>query len=148
MTLDPFQQSFGFDSSEWVTQQLGPINQQVSTWRRRISTRFAEDTAFVRQVVHEGDTLASQGLATNADSDNMLWYYNKQDVTEYTLAVLFLDEATGKIRATVYPRVKRSGSDSVTAWDRDNPRGHQVEWEALPDPEVPNNASAYDIYED
>lgn len=143
-TSEPFENTSGFDSQEWVSQQAGIINLQVGNWTRSISVTFMEtDNTKVMDVVHEAD-----GRAVNADGDEVIYMWDKTDVTEWRLVAVNLQEgqADGQnIIMDVFPRVKRSGSDATTSWDRENSQTHGTEFQPFPDPDVPYDANWYRI---
>jgi hypothetical protein len=140
----PFAASDGFDTTEWVSQQGGIINTQIGNWNRTIAVTLMESrNNDVMDVVHEAD-----GRVTNTDGDEIVYFWDKAEVTEWRVAALNLQTsktAGSNIIMDVFPNAKRSGSDSETAWDRDNAQTHSVELRPFPDPGVPFDANWYRI---
>jgi len=143
-TSEPFNIRDGFDTTEWVSQQLGIINVQVGNWNRTITVTLMEtDRDKVLYVAHEAD-----GRTTNADGDEVVYFWDKSDVTEWRVAALHLIEGQSdrvNIVMDVFPRCKRSGADAETAWDRGNPQTASLEMVPFPDEDVPYDANWYRI---
>lgn len=143
-TSEPFVIRDGFDTTEWVSQQLGIINVQVGTWNRTITVTLMEtDRDKVMDVAHEAD-----GRTTNSDGDEVIYMWDKSDVTEWRLAAIHLaEEGTSgqNIVMDVFPRCKRSGADAETSWDRGNPQTASLEMVPFPDEDVPYDANWYRI---
>lgn len=143
-TSTPLALSNGFEVTDWVSQQAGIINQQVGNWNRSATVAFMESrNNIVLDLVHEAD-----GRQTNSDGDQVDYFWNKPEVTEWRVAALFLDESVAdgsNIVMDVLPRAKRNGAASETAWDRGNPQTHSVELTPLADPGVPYDAAWYRI---
>lgn len=144
LTSEPFAISDGFESTDWISQQLGKINVQVGTWNRTITVTLMESKRnAVMDIAHE-----AFGRTTNADGDEVVYFWDQSDVTEWRMAAINLQEsgsAGSNITMDVFPNVKRSGSDSETAWDRNNPQTHSLEVTPFPDTGVPNSANWYRI---
>lgn len=143
-TSEPFASTDGFDTTEWESQQAGIIDTQVGNWNRSISVSFMESkNNKVMDVVHEAD-----GRALNPDGDQVEYFWDKPDVTEWRVVAIHLAEkgtAGQNIIMDVFPNAKRSGGDSETAWDRGSPQAHSVELRPFPDPGVPFDANWYRI---
>lgn len=143
-TSEPFEISDGFDTTDWISQQLGRINVQVGNWNRTISfTAMEMDNDWAMDLAHE-----AYGRTVNGDGDEVIYFRDQSNVTEWRVAALFKDEqgVAGKnIVMDVFPCCKRSGADSTTAWDRDNPQTATIEMVPFPDESVPNSANWYRI---
>ncbi len=144
LSTEPFAFSDGFETTDWISQQLGKINVQVGTWNRTIGVTLMEGKLnFLMDVVHEAD-----GRTANTDGDEVVYFWDKSDVEEWRVVGINLQEkvaAGSNIIMDVFPRAKRSGADSETAWDRNNPQTHTVEFTPFPDDGVPLNANWYRI---
>ena len=87
-TSEPFEISDGFDTTEWVSQQLGIINVQLGNWNRNISFTLMEtDNDNVMDMAHSAD-----GRTTNADGDEVIYMWDQSDITEWLIAALHLKE--------------------------------------------------------
>lgn len=143
-TTEAFNIADGFDTTDWISQQLGRINVQVGSWNRSISVTLGEtDNDWVMDVAHE-----AYGRTVNADGDEVIYFWDKSDVTEYRVAAIHLAEgqtAGQNIVMDVFPRCKRSGADSATAWDRGAQQVATLEMTPFPDENVPNSANWYRI---
>lgn len=143
-TSEPFESSEGFDETEWISQQQGRINVQVAQWNRNITVAFMQSrTNRVMDVVHEAD-----GRTTNADGDEVVYFWDQPDITEWRLAAINLQESRAagtNLTMDVFPKVKKAGADSTTSWDRDSAQMHSVELTPFPDTGVPLNANWYRI---
>lgn len=143
-TSEPFEISDGFDTTDWISQQLGRINVQVGNWNRTISfTAMEMDNDWAMDLAHE-----AYGRTTNSEGDELIYFWDQSSVTEWRVAALYKDEqgADGSnIIMDVFPCCKRSGADSTTAWDRENPQTAPVEMVPFPDEDVPNSANWYRI---
>lgn len=145
-TSEPFVNTEGFDTTEWESQQSGIINLQVGNWNRSISFTLMESRRDkVADLVHE-----ATGRTTNDDGDEVEYFYDKSNVTEWRVAAINLmeDETAGQnLTMDVFPRCKRSGADSEMNWSRSDPQTHTLEMRPFPDTDVPNDASWYRISE-
>ena len=143
-TTEPFDIADGFDTTDWISQQLGKINVQVGTWNRTIGVTLMEtDNDWVMDVAHESD-----GRTVNADGDEVIYMWDKSDVVEWRVAAIHLAEGQSagvNIVMDVFPNCKRSGADSTTSWDRSNPQLATLEMTPFPDENVPNDANWYRI---
>jgi hypothetical protein len=143
-TSTPFTNTSGFDTTQWVSQQAGIIDIQIGNWNRTLGVTFIESkNEKVMDLVHEAD-----GRTVNADGDEVIYMWDKPDVTEWRVVAIHLDEkgTSGKnIIMDVFPNCKRSGADAETSWDRENPQGNSVEMIPFPDPDVPYDANWYRI---
>ncbi len=143
-TSEPFETSDGFATTDWISQQLGKINVQVGTWERTISVTLMEtDNDWVMDLAHE-----AADRTTNADGDEVVYFLDQSDVTEWRVAAVNLQEGgtSGQnIVMDVFPRCKRSGADSTTAWDRENPQTATLEMVPFPDGDLSNSANWYRI---
>lgn len=143
-TSEAFESTDGFDTAEWISQQIGKINTQITQWNRTISVTFMEgrnDT--MMDIVHSPDNRDA-----NADGDARVYFWDRTDTTEYRIVAINLQDnrADGSnITMDVFPRVKRSGADSTVAWSREEPETHAVELEPLPASDVPFQANWYRI---
>jgi hypothetical protein len=141
-TSEPFESTHGFDTAEWISQQQGRINTQVTQWNRTVTVTFMEGrNDDMMDIVHSLDNRDS-----NADGDSRVYGWDRSDTTEYRLAALNLQEnrADGRnITMDVFPKVKRSGADSTFAWSREDAQTHSVELTPFPDPQTPFEANWY-----
>jgi hypothetical protein len=143
-TSEPFESSHGFDTTEWESQQLGVIDVQVGKWNRQFTVSLMEaDNDYVRDLA-----LEAYGRTTNADGDEVEYYWDQSDVTRWRVAALYLEEdgtAGENIVMDVFPNAKLSGDDVTLAWDRNNPQAISVTMRPFPDGDVPNKANFYRI---
>jgi hypothetical protein len=143
-TSEPLNIADGFETTEWVSQQLGIIDIQTGNWNRSLSFTMMEvERDIVMRLAHEGTTEAA-----NADSDMVQYFWDKSCVTEWRVAAISMVDgcATSPLLiCDIFPRAKRSGADSETSWDRTNPQTASVELTPLPDDNVPNDANWYRI---
>ena len=148
-TIAPVTMSHGWSSIEVNTQQHGRVTDYVGDYAVRVATTFAERTAAVKAAIM-GIDLSTD---TNAQSETVTYYTVTKQLRERRLAVLHLDETIAspfRILVTVFPKVKRSGSDSEWAWDRDTQQGLPAEFnvyadEDIQDPETGQYVYCYDI---
>ena len=148
-TIEPIAMSHGWATVEVRTQQHGRVQDYVGDYNARITTTFAERTAAVKAAIMGIDLTT----ATNAASENITYYTVTKQLRERRLAVLHLDETRPSpfaLMMTIFPKVKRSGSDSEWTWDTDNQQGFPAEWnvyadEDIEDPETGQYVYAYDI---
>lgn len=144
-TSEPFTSTEGFETTDWISQQIGKINIQVGTWNRTIGITFLESkNTKVFDVVHETAERVTDPTGS-APTEQVSYHWDKPEVTEWRMAVLHYDFSTNKVTMDVFPRIKRSGADSEMAWDRGNPQAHGTEFVPLPDSDVPNTANWYRI---
>ncbi len=143
-TTEPFTSSDGFDATDWESQQAGIINSQVGNWNRTIAvTLMQTKTDDVMDLAHE-----TAQRTTNAEGDEVEYFQDAADVTEYRVVAINLDsrfDAGANLTMDVFPRCKRTGADSETAWGRGDPQTHTLEMKPLPDVGVPNDANWYRI---
>lgn len=143
-TSEPFESTDGFDTAEWISQQQGLINTQVTQWNRNITVTFMEGrNNLMVDIVHSPDN-----RDTNTDGDERVYYWDRPDTTEYRLAALNLEDNRtdgSNITMDVFPKVKRSGADSANIWSREEPNTHSVELTPFPDPQTPFEANWYRI---
>jgi len=148
-TIEPIAMAHGWATVEVNTQQHGRVTDYVGDYASRVTTTFAERTAAVKAAIMGIDLTT----ATNAQSENITYYTVTKQLRERRLAVLHLDETVPspfKLMMTIFPKVKRTGSDSEWSWDRDSQQGFPAEWnvyadEDLEDPETGQYVYAYDI---
>jgi hypothetical protein len=144
-TSEPFTNTSGFDTSDWLSQQAGRINVQIGTWNRTISITPMEGMRdIVMDVVHQPER------STNADGDTVEHMWDRPDVTEWRVVAINIQENkadAANIVMDVFPRCKRSGGDSETGWTRSEPQTHTLEMIPFPDVDVPYNSNWYRIRE-
>jgi hypothetical protein len=148
-TIEAVTMTHGWDAIPVRTQQHGRVADYVGDYNIRVATTLAERTKDVKEAVAGVDLTTK----TNAAAETVTYYTVTKQMGDRRLAVLHLDETAPtpfKLIMTVFPKVRRSGSDSAIAWDRDNPQGFPVEWnvypdEAIQDPETGEYVYAYDI---
>lgn len=140
-TNEPFTSTDGFETTDWISQQVGRINIQVGTWNRTISVSFMEKTEIVMDLVHE----AVEDRVVNGDGEKVTYFWDKSEVKEWRMVAIHLNGNSNLLTMDVFPRVKRSGADAETAWDRENAQVHATEFSPLPDDEVLNSANWYRI---
>ena len=142
-TNEPFTSTNSFDTTDWISQQVGRINIQVGNWDRTIGVTFMESlNTYVMDIVHSADVRES-----NVDGDRVTYFTDLPDVDEFRLVAAFYDRRRNRLVMDVFPRVKRSGADAETAWDRENPQAHGTEFAPLPDSNIPNSPNWYRIEE-
>lgn len=139
----------GWATREVRTQQHGRIQDYVGDYNIRVATSLAERNASVKAAV-AGISLTQK---TNAESEYVTYYTTTKQLREKRLAVLHLDETQPspfKLMLTIFPKVKRSGSDSAWVWDEATQQSFPVEFAAygdedIQDPETGQYVYAYDI---
>jgi len=143
-TSEAFANTSGFDTTNWVSQQSGIINVQVGNWNRRISLTLMEGrNNTVMDLVHE-----AEGRTSNSDGDEVEYFYDKSNITEWRVAAISLQEsevAGENMIMDVFPFCKRSGADSETSWSRSDPQTHTLEMIPFPEPDAPYDASWYRV---
>lgn len=142
-TNEPFEATDGFDTTDWISQQVGRINIQVGTWNRTISVSMMQKSEIVMDLVHE----AVEARVTNPAGEKITYFWDKPEVKEWRMVAVHLNSNADLLTMDVYPRVKRSGADATLAWDRENAQTHATEFTPLPDSEVLNDANWYRIEE-
>lgn len=142
-TSEPFESTDGFETTDWISQQLGRINIQVGTWNRTISITAMQKDEVVMNLIHE----AVEDRVTNPDGDKVTYFWDKPETREWRMVAIHFNSNDSLLTADVFPRVKRSGADATTAWDRSNPQTHGSEFTPLPDTAVPYQANWYRIEE-
>jgi hypothetical protein len=140
-TNEPFTSTDGFETTDWISQQIGRINIQVGTWNRTISVSPMQKSEIVMDLVHQ----AVADRYTNDDGDKITYFWDEPEVSEWRMVAIHLNPNTLLLTADIFPRVKRNGSDAEMAWDRENAQAHATEFTPLPDDDVPNNANWYRI---
>lgn len=142
-TSEPFESTNSFDTTDWISQQIGRINIQVGTWTRTISVTFMESrNQKVMDLVHQVDS-----RETNGAGELVTYFVDAADVSEWRMVAMHLDAKSDRITMDVFPRIKRSGADATTAWDRENPQTHGTEFSPLPDPDMDQQANWYRLEE-
>jgi len=117
---------------------------QVGNWNRRISLTLMEGrNNTVMDLVHE-----AEGRTSNSDGDEVEYFYDKSNITEWRVAAISLQEsevAGENMIMDVFPFCKRSGADSETSWSRSDPQTHTLEMIPFPEPDAPYDASWYRV---
>ena len=143
-TVEPIAAVHAWDTIEVRTQQHGRVTDYVGDYNNRISTTFAERTAAVKAAVMGIDL----STATNAQSENLTYYTVTKQKRERRLAVLHLDETIAspfRLMMTVFPKVKRSGSDSEWSWGTEQ-QTFPCEWNVYPDEDLEDVTTGEYIY--
>ena len=135
----------GWSTVEVNTQQHGRVQDYVGDYNPRISTTLAESNAATKAAVMGIDL----STFTNAQSENVTYYTVTKQLRERRLAVLHLNEQVPspfKLQMTVFPKVKRTGSDSEWSWDRDAQLGLPLEFNAYADEDIQDPTTGQYVY--
>lgn len=148
LTIQPQTESEGFDKTDIVTQQHGKINVRKGDYTRTLAFAPAEQTLLSRRLA-KGAT----GYNDNAVlKERRVFYTNAKTETPYRAAILNFDSETGKIDASIYPFIKRSGDSSDRVWDKGAPQDYPISFEVFTDPQVIDaetgeEVAVYDIWQ-
>ena len=143
-TIEPINMTHGWATTEVRTLQHGRVTDYVGDYNNRVTTTFAERTAAVKAAVLGIDL----STATNAQSENITYYTVTKQKRERRLAVLHLDETIPSpfaLMMTVFPKVKRTGSDSEWTWGTDQ-QGFPCEWNVYPDEDIQDPTTGEYVY--
>lgn len=148
LTIQPMTESDGFDKTDIVTQQHGKINVRKGDYARTLAFAPAEQALLSRQ-------LAKGATGYNDDAvleERRVFYTNVKSETVWRAALVNFDDETGKIDASIYPYIKRSGDASERAWDKDNAQDYPITFEVFTDPniidaETGEKVAVYDIWQ-